>query len=83
MQSKGTTLNSWKEIAAYFGCGVRTAQRWEAKLGLPVHRIGPSPRAPVYAFNQELDDWLKRVDADRSKDSVTKIFLVATTKGRA
>jgi len=31
-------LSSWKEISSYLGIGVRTAQRWESELGLPVHR---------------------------------------------
>ncbi len=38
--------------------GVRTAQRWEV-LGLPVHRVGPSKRAAVVAFAEELDAWEK------------------------
>jgi hypothetical protein len=29
-------LNGWKEIAGFFGRGVRTVQRWEQQLGLPV-----------------------------------------------
>ena len=29
-------LESWKEIAAYLGRDVRTAQRWERLGGLPV-----------------------------------------------
>ncbi len=29
-------LNSWKEIACYLGRGVRTVQRYERDLGLPV-----------------------------------------------
>ena len=33
-------LNSWKEIAAYMGRGVRTLQRWERDLALPVRRLG-------------------------------------------
>ncbi len=33
-------LNSWKEIAAYMGRGVRTVQRWERDLALPVRRLG-------------------------------------------
>jgi hypothetical protein len=35
-------LNGWKEIAAHFGKGVRTVQRWEAEFHMPVHRIGTS-----------------------------------------
>jgi hypothetical protein len=32
-------LNSWKEIASYMGRGVRTVQRYERELHLPVGRI--------------------------------------------
>ena len=32
-------LDSWKEIAAYLGRGIRTVQRWEREEGLPVHRL--------------------------------------------
>jgi len=51
-------LNSWKEIASYFGRGVRTVQRWEQELQLPVHRIGNGPRSPVYAVVSELKFWM-------------------------
>jgi hypothetical protein len=54
------TLNSWKEVAAYLGRGVRTVQRWEAELQLPVHRMGTSERSPVFAFRGELDNWIRR-----------------------
>jgi hypothetical protein len=52
-------LNSWKEIAAYVGRGVRTVQRWEANLGLPVHRPKGKDRSAVLAFAEELDTWLR------------------------
>ena len=52
-------LNSWKEIAAYVGRGVRTVQRWEADLGLPVHRPKGKDRSAVLAFAEELDAWLR------------------------
>src|SRR5262249_52190077 len=51
-------LNSWKEIAAFLDRGVRTVQRWERQNQLPVHRYGDSPRAAVYAFEEELSLWL-------------------------
>ncbi len=54
-------LNSWKEISAYLGRGVRTVQRWEAELRLPVHRLGVGRRAPVYALENELRFWLQAV----------------------
>lgn len=50
-------LNSWKEIAAYLGRGVRTVQRWEQELQLPVHRIGKGRRSPVFAVVSELKFW--------------------------
>ena len=53
-------LRSWKEIAVYVGSGVRTAQRWEHELGLPVRRQGDRPRTSVMAFPEELETWLHR-----------------------
>lgn len=51
-------LNSWKEIANYLGRGVRTVQRWEAHLALPVHRPSGREHSAVLAFSNELDQWL-------------------------
>lgn len=57
-RSSPAILNSWKEIAAYLGRGVRTVQRWERELRLPVHRIGKGKRSPVYALIPQLKFWL-------------------------
>jgi hypothetical protein len=55
-------VNGWKEIAAHFGKGVRTVQRWERDMGLPVHRL-PGPRGEiVFAFPSELRAWWKHLD---------------------
>ena len=51
-------LNSWKEIASYLDRGVRTVQRWERELELPVHRIGKGRRSPVYVLVSELNFWM-------------------------
>ena len=59
------TLSSWKEIAQYLDRGVRTIQRWEQGLGLPVHRIGKGKRSPVFATASELNFWLSTVVVDR------------------
>ncbi len=53
-------LTSWKEIAAYLGKSVRTVQRWEAELALPVRRPNQGDRNIVAAVPKELDEWLKR-----------------------
>ena len=50
-------LDSWKEIAAYLGRGVRTVQRWEREEGLPVHRLVHDKRGSVYAQRDELAAW--------------------------
>lgn len=51
-------LSGWKEIAIYLGKGVRTVQRYERELGLPVRRPAGRPRAAVVATKQELDAWV-------------------------
>ena len=50
-------LDSWKEIAAYLGRGVRTVQRWEREEGLPVHRLAHDKRGSIYARREELTAW--------------------------
>lgn len=55
--SRPILLNSWKDIAKYMDRGVRTVQRWERSLRLPVHRIGPR-RGVVFAYAAEIDAWL-------------------------
>jgi tetratricopeptide (TPR) repeat protein len=52
-------LETWKEIAAFFGRDERTVKRWEKERGLPVHRLPGGRRGTVYAFSQELTDWLR------------------------
>ncbi len=50
-------LDSWKEIAAYLGRGIRTVQRWEREEGLPVHRLTHEKRGSIYARREELAAW--------------------------
>jgi TolB-like protein len=57
--SNRETLDSWKEIAGYLGRSVKTCRRWEHELGLPVHRLEESPKARVFAYPAELDQWVK------------------------
>ena len=53
----GTYLTTWKEIASYVGKSVRTVQRWERDLGLPVRR-GRSGKTVLLAVTSELDEWV-------------------------
>jgi hypothetical protein len=52
-------LDSWKEIAAFFGRDERTVKRWEKERGLPVYRVPGSARGGVFAYAEELSEWLK------------------------
>jgi hypothetical protein len=52
-------LSGWKEIANYLGKGVRTVQRYEMELGLPVRRPAGKARASVVATRPELDAWVE------------------------
>ena len=53
-----TILNGWKEIADCLNRTPRSAQRWE-RLGLPVRRLSRGSRAPVIAFRQEIENWVR------------------------
>ena len=57
---ESATLTGWKEIGNFVGRGVRTVQRWETELELPVHHLRNSPRSPVFAFKSELDWWMRK-----------------------
>lgn len=53
-------LDSWKEIANFFGRDERTVKRWEKDRGLPVYRVPGSARGGVFAYAEELAEWLQR-----------------------
>jgi tetratricopeptide (TPR) repeat protein len=57
-KTSGKKLDTWKEIAAFFGRDERTVKRWEKERGLPVHRLPGGRRGTVYAFSEELTAWL-------------------------
>ena len=52
-------LDSWKEIAAFFGRDERTVRRWESDSSLPVHRVPGVARGRVFAYESELQQWLR------------------------
>jgi len=51
-------LSGWKDIASYLGKGVRTVQRYERELALPVRRPAGKPAGSVVATKTELDAWI-------------------------
>jgi seryl-tRNA synthetase len=54
----GRIFSSWKEIAAFLGKGVRTVQRWEKTLGLPVRRPNGTASNVVVATENDLRRWM-------------------------
>jgi TolB-like protein len=65
----GRRLDSWKEIAAFFGRDQRTVRRWEKDSALPVHRLPGAAKGRVFAYASELDHWLSTPQALRSTTS--------------
>ncbi len=51
------TLEPWKQIAAFLDRGERTARRWEANEGLPVHRREHQKHDTVVAYRHEIETW--------------------------
>jgi TolB-like protein/Tfp pilus assembly protein PilF len=52
-------LDSWKAIAQYLDRDVRSVQRWERDRGLPVHRLPGQKGGTVFAYEAELNQWLR------------------------
>jgi hypothetical protein len=66
-------LNSWKEIATYLNRGIRTVQRWEADLGMPIRRPRGKGRSAVLAVRCELDGWIKACPTERRQVNLQQI----------
>jgi tetratricopeptide (TPR) repeat protein len=72
-------LDTWKEIGAFFGRDERTVKRWETTRGLPVHRVPGAGRANVYAYTDELAEWLSGAkisaenDAEANSDAMNRV----------
>jgi TolB-like protein len=57
--NNGERLDSWKAIARHLGRDIRSVQRWERERGLPVHRVPGGKGGAVFAYQGELDRWLR------------------------
>ena len=67
-QAKERRLESWGEIAAYLRREIRTVQRWEKNLALPIHRLAVGKQSSVYAYPSELDRWYLEREPQDDKD---------------
>lgn len=80
-KKKEDLLSSWKEIAAYLDCSVRTAKRWELSYHLPVHRLEEKSSMRVFAYKHELDVWLeKKSRENKAKKKLKSPFLFKLKK---
>ena len=61
-KGRKTRLESWKEVAAFFGRTERTVMRWESERGLPIHRLPGDLRSRISADVAELEAWLRSAD---------------------
>ena len=64
------TLVSWKEIAAFLDRAERTVKRWERERGLPVHRVPGGERGGVFAYPDELTEWLRGKSGELEADEL-------------
>lgn len=76
-------LNSWKEIAVYLKRDVTTAQRWEKRESMPVHRHLHDRLGSVYAFRSELDVWAHRRAAQTTNQGPNDLRVTPTVPGTA
>ena len=56
--AKGEVFSGWKDVANYLGKSVRTVQRYERELGLPIRRPAAKGTIAVIATKAELDAWI-------------------------
>jgi hypothetical protein len=69
-RNEARLLTCWKDIAQYMGKGVRTVQRWEQTLDLPVQRPrGNAHKSAVLARANDLDKWLESRWTRRSPEN--------------
>ncbi len=74
-------LDSWKEIATFFGRDERTVKRWEKERGLPVYRVPGSARGGVFAYAEELAEWLKAPKPDWETGETTALEASSADEG--
>ena len=71
--AQSEVFSGWKDVANYLGKSVRTVQRYERELGLPIRRPAPKASVAVIATKAELDAWISAspLRAARRRTEVT------------
>lgn len=73
-------LSGWKDIANYLGKGVRTVQRYEEELRLPIRRPAGKTRGSVVATTAELDAWVAASPVREEYQASTRMDACATSR---
>jgi TolB-like protein/Tfp pilus assembly protein PilF len=76
-------LDSWKEIAVYLKREVRTVQRWEKNLGLPVRRLTRDKQGAVFAYKSEIDTWWRERETQIAENQTDEAEEASATSVRA
>jgi hypothetical protein len=67
-------IEGWKDIADYFGRGVRTVQDWQSE-GLPIYRF----KKRVWAFESELAEWRRLREGEPAVETAVPIQIAPPT----
>ncbi len=61
--------------ASHFDRSIKTCQRWEATYGMPIHRLDGSPKARVFAYQDELEHWMDEMLHQRDGSAKATSFI--------
>jgi len=84
--SEDKRFDSWKEIASFLGRDVRTVRRWEDERGLPVRRVPGEGRRTIFAYQSEIEAWLRAEhlsDKEISTKALSQNGLSTAKRNRA
>jgi hypothetical protein len=74
-------FSGWKDIANYLGKGVRTVQRYERTLRLPIRRPAGKYSGSVLAIKTELDLWVLSASTREPAEMLKAPLRVAGYEG--
>lgn len=74
-KKKENLLVSWKEVALYLNISETTCRRREKEYNLPIHRLPDSKRSNIFAYKDELDEWLKNFTSKERNLELNSSFM--------
>jgi excisionase family DNA binding protein len=77
---RDTTTEVWMTVAQtaeYFGWSTRTVHRKIKEEGLPVHRLGTGPKAPIRVARSEANSWARSRWSARTAGEAQRDGIIA------